>query len=59
MGRGSAAGDRRPGGTDGAGLMDEQAAQEAAILRALDRIRGSRGGGPVQYQTMQNYTEGR
>ncbi len=48
-----------PGGTDGAGLMDEQAAQEAAILRALDRIRGSRGGGPVQYQTMQNYTEGR
>jgi hypothetical protein len=45
---------------DGASVpMDDQLEQEAAIQRALDRIRGSRGGGPQTYQTYQNYLFGR
>lgn len=48
-----------PPGGEGAALLDEQAAQEAAIQRALERIRGSRTAGPQSYQTLQNYTIGR
>jgi hypothetical protein len=54
-----------PGGGDffpipgdvGGGAEDEAAAQEEAINRALDRIRGSRnpGGQPPMYQTYQTY----
>lgn len=48
-----------PVNTDGAALMDDTLAQEAAIQRALDRIRGARAGGSQSYQTLQNYTIGR
>jgi hypothetical protein len=48
-----------PVNTDGAALMGDTLAQEAAIQRALDRIRGARAGGPQSYQTLQNYTIGR
>jgi hypothetical protein len=48
-----------PVNTDGASLMDNTLAQEAAIQRALDRIRGARASGPQTYQTLQNYTIGR
>jgi hypothetical protein len=48
-----------PVNTDGASLMDGTLSQEAAIQRALDRIRGARASGPQTYQTLQNYTIGR
>lgn len=48
-----------PVNTDGAALMGDTLAQEAAIQRALDRIRGARAGGSQSYQTLQNYTIGR
>ena len=48
-----------PVNTDGASLMDGTLSQEAAIKRALDRIRGARASGPQTYQTLQNYTIGR
>lgn len=46
-----------PGGS--AGAMDEAAAQEAALQRALERIRGARSnpsGLSEPYQTLQNYS---